>query len=212
MIGIITLVTVGVSLPLSLIYCADEAHDPDPKSSTYHIYTSDDGFKVTSPRGTTVCIFKKSRSYAVINNLHRCQGRVCLRDGTDVAKFFQNVVGHGGYIQYCSQPKKYSVLQNIWDSLSGGAAENDDPPERIHISSKLDRRTSNVFKDELNKYTWFATDRKLKTDQGQVAVELSPKADFHVLNVYEDSIDSFFAIFVALFFISSNHTLKTTHT
>lgn len=124
---------------------------------------------VRDSHGRQLCRFSRILSHEVVNNIYRVFGRLAVASSAaEVALFYRNTVGKGGYIEFFSDesPEAYSLLPSFLSRFQP-ARELDEPPTRVHILAKLSGCTCEIyFELDHTKLLWSADDRKLYKIEG----------------------------------------------
>lgn len=163
---------------------------------------------VSSVNNKHVCEFRKTGTARMVHNLYRLYGVVDVAHSTrEVALFYRNTVGNGGYIEFFSQPEEQnSILLSFLSRFqSAKQPEESAAPLRIYVSSKLTGdKYELVLDDSPVKYIWDAKKGELSrivgtTNRFAAKLVTSDDGESH-LYVHRDVINPYLAICNCLFF------------
>lgn len=194
----------------SVFMCRRPPKEP-PKPSVY-IFAGTSLLRVISATtNSTVCEFHHVSSRRIVANLYRMFGSVAVA-GSDkeVANFYRNTVGNGGYIEFWTH-EPVSALQNLFSRFQRATESEEAPAVRIHVSSKLSGMYELVLGDSTTKFLWNATNRELHKVVGthvQLAAVLERRGDLDCLVVHRDVVNAYLAICTVVFFnVDQNPTV-----
>lgn len=181
----------AVVLGTSYMCCRHPAVDASPAPiSRYTICTNVSGSAsaaVLDSGGRQMCRFSFASSLKVFNNIYRLFGRLGVAHSTaEVAHFYRNTVGKGGYIEFFQEesPDEQSILPSFLARFQPKREEL--PPVRIHILAKLSGCNCEInFEQDHSKLLWCAGERKLYKIEGSLKREAA-----FISAVYTDDEDA----------------------
>lgn len=214
----IAIVSTGVISGSSVLLCRSRAEKEAPllPPLRFTVIRPSSGQKVTvlaAFNNKTVCEFQHSTSHRIVNNLYRVFGSVALaRSEKEVAILYRNTVGNGGYIEFWSHDfQKQSVLQSLLSRWQRRGDEQDDrPPLRIYISSKLVAGTCELeVHNSSTRYIWSdgmlykvdGSSKRLAAKIEEPDSRTTLKYDTSHLLVYQEVINPYLAVCTMLFFM-----------
>lgn len=203
----------------------------DPPMSRYTITTDAESTTTAAVQneiGQIMCQFNLVSNSNVVHNIYRLFGRLAIvNSSAEVALFYRNTVGKGGYIEFF--PGKFSEESKFENSLlssflSRFQTKMDNPPSaRVYILAKLNSPHSEIsFEDDTQKLLWCADELKLYAVNGLTRHEAalvtpaySDKNDViipgselrsnnssrHFVTVYRTQINPYLAVCVCLYFM-----------
>lgn len=177
---IVGTVVVGAVVSSTSYICLRSHPVADTKCHTpisrYTIRTNESGnasAAVLDSSGRQMCRFNLASSLKIFNNIYRLFGRLSVSQSTaEVAHFYRNMVGKGGYIEFFQEetPEEQSILPGFLSRFQPKKEEL--PPVRIHILAKLSGCNCEInFEQDHSKLLWCASERKLYKIEGSLKSE-----------------------------------------
>lgn len=172
-------VTVGLVVSGTSLMCLWPGHKvrkPPYTVTRYMVKTDLTGpakAAILDSYGKTIANFSSESGLKIINNIYRLFGRfaVCCSEA-EVALFYRNTVGKGGFIEFFSQELRagFSLLPGFLTRLR--PKRDDSEPLRIHILAKIRGHEREIhFEQEQTKLLWSSDERILYKVEGLLKQE-----------------------------------------
>lgn len=189
------------------VLCRRHPHPEAPPPVVYSLVRTGNTITVLN-HNTKICEFSRSSASRIVSNLYRLFGTVAMANSSrEVALFYRNSVGNGGYIEFFSQEdhEHSSILLGFLARFQPKKDEAAVAPLRIYVSSKLTGgKYELVLDDSPVRYIWDPTSgelwRVVGTTRKFAARLVSDAAGASRLFVHRDIINPYLAICNCLFF------------
>lgn len=194
----------AVTLPS---WCLSQPHTPrsDPEPKLHYVLRPTQGdVDILDSHGRAVCKFLRASLGVVAHNLYRLYARLEFGSrGQQMALFYRNTVGNGGFIEFWNlKPVQNSlILRGI---LTRFQPQKDDPvpPLRIYVSSKIkDGARELVLDDSLVRYSWTGGHIYRVDGESRVLAAKLQRNDSgeSALYIHRDRINPYLAVCAYLF-------------